>query len=123
MVAGDPDYVPFTWQGVHGPAGMSPEVVATLNQAVREAVNTPEGKRFFAAYGSETGSVTAADFADFVKQELKHWEGATCACFAARAQRNLKPLRPWPQRWAASLRCTCAGHGDADDAPIWSLSS
>jgi tripartite-type tricarboxylate transporter receptor subunit TctC len=73
--AGYPDYVLFSWQGVHGPAGMSPEIVATLNQAVREAVNTPEGKRFFAAYGSETGSMTAADFADFVKQELKRWEG------------------------------------------------
>ena len=73
--AGYPDYVLFSWQGVHGPAGMSPEIVSTLNQAVREAVNTPEGKRFFAAYGSETGSMTAADFADFVKQELKRWAG------------------------------------------------
>jgi tripartite-type tricarboxylate transporter receptor subunit TctC len=73
--AGYPDYVLFSWQGVHGPAGMSPEIVATLNQAVREAVNTPEGKRFFAAYGSETGAMTAADFADLVKQELKRWEG------------------------------------------------
>ena len=57
------------------PAGMSPAIVATLNQAVREAVNTPEGKRFFAAYGSETGAMTAADFAALVKQELKRWEG------------------------------------------------
>jgi tripartite-type tricarboxylate transporter receptor subunit TctC len=73
--AGYPDYVLFSWQGVHGPAGMPPEIVATLNQAVREAVNTPEGKRFFAAYGSETGSMTAADFAAYVKQELKRWEG------------------------------------------------
>jgi tripartite-type tricarboxylate transporter receptor subunit TctC len=73
--AGYRDYVLYSWQGVHGPAGMSPEIVATLNQAVREAVNTPEGKRFFAAYGSETGAITAADFADFVKQELKRWEG------------------------------------------------
>jgi tripartite-type tricarboxylate transporter receptor subunit TctC len=73
--AGYRDYVLYSWQGVHGPAGMSPDIVATLNQAVREAVNTPEGKRFFAAYGSETGSMTAADFADFVKQELKRWEG------------------------------------------------
>ena len=73
--AGYPDYVLYSWQGLHGPAGMSPEIVASLNHAVREAVDTPEGKRFFAAYGSETGSMTAADFAGFVKQELKHWEG------------------------------------------------
>ena len=73
--AGYRDYVLYSWQGVHGPAGMSPEIVATLNRAVREAVNTPEGKRFFAAYGSETGAMTAADFADLVRQELKRWEG------------------------------------------------
>jgi tripartite-type tricarboxylate transporter receptor subunit TctC len=73
--AGYRDYVLLSWQGVHGPAGMSPEIVATLNQAVREAVNTPEGKRFFAAYGSETGAMTPADFGNFVKQELKRWEG------------------------------------------------
>ena len=58
-----------------GPPGCRLEIVTTLNQAVREAVNTPEGKRFFAVYGSETGAMTAAEFADFVKQELKRWEG------------------------------------------------
>ena len=73
--AGYRDYVLYSWQGVHGPAGMSPEIVATLNRAVGEAVSTPEGKRFFAAYGSETGAMTPADFADLVKQELKRWEG------------------------------------------------
>lgn len=73
--AGYRDYVLLSWQGVHGPAGIAPEIVAIINQAVREAVNTPEGKRFFAAYGSETGAMTPADFADFVKQELRRWEG------------------------------------------------
>jgi tripartite-type tricarboxylate transporter receptor subunit TctC len=73
--SGYPDYVLLSWQGMHGPAGMAPEIVATLNQAIRDAVSTPEGKRFFAAYGSETGAMTAAEFGDFVKQELKRWEG------------------------------------------------
>jgi len=73
--AGYRDFVLLSWQGLHGPAGLSGEIVTTLNQAVREAVNTPEGKRFFAVYGSETGAMTAAEFADFVKQELKRWEG------------------------------------------------
>ena len=73
--SGYPDYVLYSWQGVHGPAGMPPEIVATLNKAIRDAVSTPEGKRFFAAYGSETGTMTTAEFAEFVKQELKRWEG------------------------------------------------
>jgi tripartite-type tricarboxylate transporter receptor subunit TctC len=73
--SGYQDYVLFSWQGVHGPAGIPPEIVATLNQAIREAVNTPEGKRFHAALGAEIGAMTAAEFADFVKQELRRWEG------------------------------------------------
>ena len=73
--SGYPDYVLYSWQGVHGPAGMPAEIVATLNQAIRDAVNTPEGKRFFAAYGSETGAMTTTEFADLVKEELKRWEG------------------------------------------------
>ena len=60
---------------VFGPAGLPPEIIATLNRAVQDAVNTPEGKRFFAAYGSETGAMTPAEFAVFVKLELKRWEG------------------------------------------------
>jgi tripartite-type tricarboxylate transporter receptor subunit TctC len=73
--SGYPEFVLYSWQGVHGPAGIAPEIVAILNQAVRDAVNTPEGKRFFASYGSETGAMSAVEFADLVKQELKRWEG------------------------------------------------
>ena len=73
--SGYPEFVLYSWQGMHGPAGLAPEIVATLNRAIQDAVNTPEGKRFFAAYGSETGAMTALEFADLVKQELKRWEG------------------------------------------------
>jgi tripartite-type tricarboxylate transporter receptor subunit TctC len=73
--SGYPDYVLYSWQGVHGPAGMPAEIVATLNRAIRDAVNTPEGKRFFAVYGSETSAMATPQFADFVKEELKRWDG------------------------------------------------
>jgi len=73
--SGYQDYVLFSWQGVHGPAGMPPGIVAILNRAIRDAVNTPEGKRFHAALGADIGAMTAAEFADFVKQELRRWEG------------------------------------------------
>ncbi|MEJ0078090.1 MAG: tripartite tricarboxylate transporter substrate binding protein [Alphaproteobacteria bacterium] len=69
------DFVLYSWQGVHGPAGMSPEIAASLNQAIKDAVNTPKGKRFFGAYGSETGAMTPAEFSAFVKEELKRWDG------------------------------------------------
>jgi len=73
--SGYQDFVLYSWQGVHGPVGMPADVVTTLNKAVRDAVNTPEGKRFFAAYGSETGAMTTAEFGAFVKEELKRWDG------------------------------------------------
>jgi tripartite-type tricarboxylate transporter receptor subunit TctC len=72
---GFPDFVLFSWNGVHGPAGMPPEIVATLNKAIRDAVSSPEGKRFYAALGAEIGQMSAAEFGDFVKQELKRWDG------------------------------------------------
>ena len=73
--AGYQDFVLFSWQGVHGPAGMPPEIIATLNKAIKDAVNTPEGRRFFDALGAETGAMTSAEFGEFVKQELGRWEG------------------------------------------------
>ena len=73
--AGYPDFVLFSWQGVHGPAGIPPEIVATLNAAIKDAVNTAEGKRFLGALGAEIGAMTPAEFAAFVKQELGRWEG------------------------------------------------
>ena len=73
--AGYPDFVLYSWQGVHGPAGIPPEIVAALNKAIKDAVNTPEGQRFHAALGAEIGAMTPAELGDFVKDELKRWEG------------------------------------------------
>ena len=61
--------------GVHGPPGMPPDVVAALNKAIRDAINTPEGKRFYEALGAQIGQMPAREFGDFEKQELKRWEG------------------------------------------------
>jgi tripartite-type tricarboxylate transporter receptor subunit TctC len=54
---------------------MSAEVVATLNRAIKDAVSTPEAKRFFGAYGSETGAMTPGEFDEFAREELKRWDG------------------------------------------------
>jgi tripartite-type tricarboxylate transporter receptor subunit TctC len=72
---GYPDFVLYSWNGVHGPAGMPLEIVATLNKAIREAVSTAEGKRFYEALGAEIGTMSAPGFGEFVKQELKRWDG------------------------------------------------
>ena len=56
------------------PARHAAEIVATLNTAIRDAIKTPEGKRFYDALGGEIGTMSAKEFADFVAQELKRWE-------------------------------------------------
>jgi tripartite-type tricarboxylate transporter receptor subunit TctC len=71
---GFPDFVLYSWNGVHGPPGMPAEIVATLNTAIRDAIKTPEGKRFYDALGAEIGTMSAKEFGDFVAQELKRWE-------------------------------------------------
>lgn len=72
---GYPRFVLYSWNGVHGPAGMPPDIVATLNKAIRDAIDTPEGKRFYDALGAERGRMSAEEFGVFVQQELKRWEG------------------------------------------------
>ena len=71
---GFPEFVLFSWKGVHGPAGMPADAVAAL-KAIRDAINMPEGKRFYEALGAEIGQMPAGEFGDFVKQELKRWDG------------------------------------------------
>jgi tripartite-type tricarboxylate transporter receptor subunit TctC len=73
--AGIPGFVLFSWNGVHASAGTPPDIVAKLNQAIREAIATPEGRRFYDSLGAETGTMTAPEFTDFVAQELRRWEG------------------------------------------------
>src|SRR5689334_13185134 len=66
---GYPDFELYSWNGVHGPAGMPPEIVATLNKAIVEAIHTPEGKRFYDLLGADIGAMSAAEFSDFVKDQ------------------------------------------------------
>jgi tripartite-type tricarboxylate transporter receptor subunit TctC len=72
---GYPDFVLYSWNGVHAPAGVPAEIVATLNRAIRDAIHTPEGRRFYDALGAEIGTMSAEEFKAFVAQELKRWEG------------------------------------------------
>jgi tripartite-type tricarboxylate transporter receptor subunit TctC len=72
---GYPDFVLYSWNGVHAPAGVPADIVAVLNKGIRDAINTPEGKRFYEALGAEIGTMSAAEFSAFVAEELKRWDG------------------------------------------------
>jgi len=73
--AGYPDFVLYSWNGVHAPAGVPADIVAKLNTAIRDAVGSPEGKRFYEALGADVGTMSAEEFGGFVATELKRWEG------------------------------------------------
>ncbi|MES2399723.1 MAG: tripartite tricarboxylate transporter substrate binding protein [Pseudomonadota bacterium] len=63
-----------TWWGLVAPAGTPPEVVAKLNKAFVDALNTPEAKTRFAALMAEPVASSPAEFGAFMKSELAKYE-------------------------------------------------
>jgi len=71
--AGLPGFVAVAWYGLVGPAGLQPNVVATLNAAALAALATPEVKdRLFAA-GVEVRTSTPQEFARLINAEIRKW--------------------------------------------------
>ena len=56
------------------PAGTPPDVVAKLNKAFVDALNTPEAKTRFAALMAEPVASSPAEFGAFMKSELAKYE-------------------------------------------------
>jgi tripartite-type tricarboxylate transporter receptor subunit TctC len=61
------------WFGLVGPAGMPPEVVAKINQAVTQALKSPQAKEAFARFGAEPAPTTPEEFALYIDQEITRW--------------------------------------------------
>ena len=69
-----PGFESVTWFGVFGPRGLSPEIVARVNQAVNAALAEPELKERFARLGAETTGGTPQAFATVVRSESAKWK-------------------------------------------------
>lgn len=69
-----PGFESVTWFGVYGPRGLSPEIVARVNQAVNAALAEPDLKERFARLGAETAGGTPQAFAALVKAESAKWK-------------------------------------------------
>ena len=63
-----------TWWGLVAPAGTPPNVVAKLNKAFVEALNSPEAKTRFATLMAEPVASTPEQFGAFMKAELAKYE-------------------------------------------------
>ena len=71
--SGAPGFDLYSWQGLFGPKGLSPDMVAKLYDAVVFALNDPAVKRNLLEFGSEPGGQRPEQFAAFVLQEKKKW--------------------------------------------------
>jgi tripartite-type tricarboxylate transporter receptor subunit TctC len=68
-----PGYHILAWVGLFGPAGLPPEVVKMLADAVHQALENPEVQQRFKSAGTDLYWGGPTEFAKFVKTELVSW--------------------------------------------------
>ncbi|RIY02536.1 tripartite tricarboxylate transporter substrate binding protein [Aureimonas flava] len=72
--AGVPGYETNTWNAFFGPAGLPPEVVATLNRAANAAIADETVKARLAEVGAATVGGTPEELAAHVTAEIARWK-------------------------------------------------
>jgi tripartite-type tricarboxylate transporter receptor subunit TctC len=70
---GYPTMVAALWYGVMAPAGTPPAIVDQLNVAIMRSVNHPDVRKKLEERGANVMKGSAAEFADFVRQEHARW--------------------------------------------------
>ena len=70
---GLPDYTVTTWYGMWAPKGTPVEAQSRIVDELRKAAATDELKAIWAANGADFGSLSPAQFGDFVNSEVKRW--------------------------------------------------
>ena len=73
--SGVPDYVVLTFTGVVAPAGTPGAIVSKLNGAINTALKQPEVTAAYAKLGAEARPGSVEDFAAFLLDERKKWDG------------------------------------------------
>lgn len=71
--AGFPDLVFSAWIAVVAPAGTPEPVVTRLNEAVNEALRSPEVVEAFARTGTQPRPISVAETQDYLKRETERW--------------------------------------------------
>ncbi|MEP9375567.1 tripartite tricarboxylate transporter substrate binding protein [Aquabacter sp. CN5-332] len=71
--AGIKDFDVELWWGMFGPAGMAPDLVASLNKAVNEVLKEPDTLKKLNELGYVVKGTTAQEFSDYVKSENVKW--------------------------------------------------
>jgi tripartite-type tricarboxylate transporter receptor subunit TctC len=71
--AGVPGYEASTWNGIVGPVGVPPAIVAKLNGEINKALVSTTVRERFAAIGAEPAPVTPEQFGHLIRTEYVKW--------------------------------------------------
>lgn len=71
--AGVPDYEVSTWYGLFAVKGTPPEIVERMASEVKKALASPELKTNWNNAGSETPTMTQAEFGAMLNSEIARW--------------------------------------------------
>jgi tripartite-type tricarboxylate transporter receptor subunit TctC len=63
-----------SWNGLAAPAGTPPQVIETLNAAIRDAVNKPDVQQRLQALGVRVQASTPAELAQLLSSEIQRWQ-------------------------------------------------
>ena len=69
-----PGYAVDNWGAVLAPAGVPPAILAKITAAVRQAVDTPEGRQAMAARGIESAFADGPALARIIEEDSARWE-------------------------------------------------
>ena len=67
------DYVVDNWYGIFVPVGTPKEVVAKLSQEIAESLKSPEVVKTLSVQGAAPGTMSTAQFTEYVKTEADKW--------------------------------------------------
>ena len=76
---GLPDYKVTTWYGLWAPKGLPADVQARIVEEVKRAGAADEIRAVWAGNGAQFGSLSPAQFGDYVQAEITRWAGVVKA--------------------------------------------
>lgn len=70
---GESDFLIGPWNGIIGPAGMSPDIVKKLETAIQEVMKTEQSQKTLLGHGQYPFVGSGQDFSDHIQTQQQHW--------------------------------------------------
>jgi tripartite-type tricarboxylate transporter receptor subunit TctC len=70
---GHEDFVATAWYSLSGPAGLAPDVVASVNREIIKAMDRPQVRRQIEQDAIESRAMSPAELTDFLRSEIDRW--------------------------------------------------